>query len=291
MASSKKKCMGGEMEINENSNSGVDEEIMYSDDEEELVNQEVQVDFEANMPCDSDFHGIRTLLRQLFLKADVDTSKLTDVIISQNYIGSVLKQSSSPEDDDDDDDDGDQVFGIFTVLNLTHRKDEECIQQIRFLLTDKCHQSPTSQTDDFLSALNSPDQHVGLLLSERFINIPPEIAVPSFESLQKDLEKAKRQNLKYEFANLIMIAKTYRLKMSDKGDAEDLMFSNPEEELIHELSDMTWNYSVSAERDSVMTGRWEDEEDEAEPLRTVMMFSASKLNNIIEKLKAELSKT
>ena len=48
---------------------------------------------------------------------------------------------------------------------------------------------------------------------------------------------------------------------------------------------------MSAERDTVVTGRWEDEEDEAEPLRTVMMFPAAKLNNIIEKLKAELSKT
>lgn len=56
--------------------------------------QEIQVDFEGRNPIDSDFHGIKQLLQQLFLKAHINLSELTDLIISQNYVGSVIKVSN-----------------------------------------------------------------------------------------------------------------------------------------------------------------------------------------------------
>lgn len=51
---------------------------------------------------------------------------MSDMLIAQHGIGSVLKQSFG--DDDDDDDDGDDinsesdVFGITSVINLTSHK-------------------------------------------------------------------------------------------------------------------------------------------------------------------------
>lgn len=45
--------------------------------------QEIQVDFEGRNPIDSDFHGIRQLLQQLFLKAHINLSELSDVIIGK----------------------------------------------------------------------------------------------------------------------------------------------------------------------------------------------------------------
>lgn len=91
-------------------------------------------------------------MEQLFLKAHVNTSEMTDIIIQQNHVGSVIRVSSSvvpltsgvaggcpvvfgsccpplstllqqaevPEDSDDDD--PDEVFGLTTMLNLTERK-------------------------------------------------------------------------------------------------------------------------------------------------------------------------
>lgn len=84
---------------------------------------ELQVDFEGRNPQDPDFHGIKTLLQQLFLKAHVDLTGLTELIIYQNYVGSVIKQSENvdeAEDDDDDDDDVNDVFGITTVINISN---------------------------------------------------------------------------------------------------------------------------------------------------------------------------
>jgi hypothetical protein len=56
-----------------------------------LLFQKIQVDFEGRSPVDVDFHGIKQLLQQLFLKAHVNLSELAELIIRQNYVGSVVK--------------------------------------------------------------------------------------------------------------------------------------------------------------------------------------------------------
>lgn len=94
---------------------------------------EIQVDFEGRNPQDPDFHGIKTLLQQLFLKAHIDLSNLTELIISQNYIGSVIKQSTDgPESDDDEDDDVNDVFGITTAINISDRQVKNCTETAPF---------------------------------------------------------------------------------------------------------------------------------------------------------------
>ena len=41
---------------------------------------------------DSDFHGIRQMLQQLFPKDNIDISEIANVLIGQNFIGTLLKQ-------------------------------------------------------------------------------------------------------------------------------------------------------------------------------------------------------
>lgn len=82
---------------------------------------EFQVDFEGRNPQDPDYHGIKTLLQQLFLKAHIDLGGLTDLIISQNYVGSVVKQSEEIDESDDEDSIND-VFGITTVINVSDKQ-------------------------------------------------------------------------------------------------------------------------------------------------------------------------
>ena len=63
------------------------------DEEDEVVNEEVNIEFEAYSISDNDYDGIKKLLQQLFLKAPVNTAELTDLLIQQNHIGSVIKVS------------------------------------------------------------------------------------------------------------------------------------------------------------------------------------------------------
>ncbi|XP_076461199.1 protein BCCIP homolog [Babylonia areolata] len=272
-----------------------DEPHQESDDdatdesENEFMDQEVQVEFEARPPEDSDFHGIKTLLQQLFLKANINLSDFTDIIISQNYVGGVIKQVDVDEEDDDsmDDDSGDSVFGIVTAINLTDKKDKECIKQLINTLTSHCQSVAPEVGGKVTELLHQTENHVGFFLNERFINIPPQIAVPSFQSLRKDLEKANEKKRNYSFKHLIMLCKTYQLKGASKTSDSSLFFSNGEEELIAEMSDIQVTWSVADERDGVADGRWD--EDEMEATRTLLVFSADKLDAIISRLEKELA--
>ena len=81
-----------------------------------------KVEFEARAPDEDDFHGIKLLVKQLFLRsAAVNVSKVTETILNQRYIGSVIKTVQPEEDEDDDLADDDHIYAISTVLNLAEK--------------------------------------------------------------------------------------------------------------------------------------------------------------------------
>lgn len=45
-----------------------------------ILSQVIQIEFEGRNPDVSDFHGIRQLLQQLFLKSDINLSEMADII-------------------------------------------------------------------------------------------------------------------------------------------------------------------------------------------------------------------
>lgn len=50
------------------------------------------MDFDATPPVEADYHGIQAMLRQLFRSAvTVNLAELTDVVLGQAHVGSVLR--------------------------------------------------------------------------------------------------------------------------------------------------------------------------------------------------------
>nr|CAD7430665.1 unnamed protein product [Timema monikensis] len=187
MAAPLKKRVTGNKDntLERNSDSDNSDDSATSDIGKYVGQEEIQVDFEGRNPIDSDFHGIKQLLQQLFLKAHINLSELTDLIIGQSYVGSVVKQSELDEDDSDDGTDANDVFGITTVVNLTEKQNLECVQQLRSLLIELCNEHATDQTNTLVRSLLGDDTRpVGLLINERFVNIPSQIAVPLLDSLR-----------------------------------------------------------------------------------------------------------
>ena len=103
------------------------------DEEDKVINEEVNIEFEAYSISDNDYDGIKKLLQQLFLKAPVNTAELTDLLVQQNHIGSVINQTDVSEDSDDVVDE-DEIFGFISLLNLTERKGTPCAEQIKELI-------------------------------------------------------------------------------------------------------------------------------------------------------------
>ena len=93
------------------------------DENDNNEQEELQVEFEARAPDEDDFHGIKLLVKQLFLRsAAVNISKVTESILNQRYIGSVIK-TVQPEEEEAEDDiaEDDHIYAISTVLNLAEK--------------------------------------------------------------------------------------------------------------------------------------------------------------------------
>uniref|UniRef100_A0AC11D2V9 BRCA2 and CDKN1A interacting protein n=1 Tax=Ovis aries TaxID=9940 RepID=A0AC11D2V9_SHEEP len=259
--------------------------------------QEVNIEFEAYSISDNDYDGIKKLLQQLFLKAPVNTAELTDLLIQQNHIGSVIKQTDASEDSDDDVDE-DEIFGFISLLNLTERKGTPCAEQIKELILRLCEKNCEKSTVEELDRLfNDTARPVGFLLSERFINVPPQIALPMHQQLQKELAEARRTNKPCGKCHFyLLISKTFveagksnSKKKRSNQKKEALMFANAEEEFFYEKAILKFNYSVQEESDTCLGGRWSFDDVPMKPLRTVMLIPGDKMNEIMEKLKEHLS--
>lgn len=302
MASSAKKRavgLGENPEERDNSsdeNSEEEEESGQEDseDSEEEINEEVLVDFEAFNISQNDFNGIKKLLQQLFLKAHVNTSEMTDLIIQQNHVGSVVKQAEVPEDSDDND--PDEVFGFISMLNLTERKDVQCVEEVTELILDQCEKNCShSVTEQLEKILNDTSKPVGFLLSERFINVPPQIALPLHRQLQEEIAEAQRTNKPSGRCHYcLMISKTCKeatKSIPARGGApkEEFMFVNAEEEFFYEQATLKFHYSVQDEADSCLSGRWSFDDVPMKPYRTVMLVPNDKMPVIMDKLKEYLT--
>lgn len=293
-----------------NEDSESSDESSESCEMKEYNSQErIQVEFEGRNPIDDDFHGIKQLLQQLFLKAHVNLSEVADLIIGQNYVGSVVKQSEvdgEDSDDDDDDNDANDVFGVTSVINITEKQNLECIQQLRSLLLELCSEHATDQANTLVRSLLSDDsQTIGLLINERIVNIPAQISVPLLESLSKEIKRAREKKMPYDFTYFVLICKLYksekpqtkRKKMKKKkqqqqfdgSEEPDVLWSNPEEEIIDQEADCRFEFCVKGDSDSGLSGQWMEDDVAMSPYRRVLLIKASKLDPLIGKIKLFVS--
>lgn len=261
-----------------------------SDDlEDDLGQMTINVEFEGRNPESSDFHSVKQLLQQLFLKAQVNLSDMASLLVNQHNIGSVIKQVFDDEDENDEDDDVDsnQVFGITTIINMAE-KNNECVEQLHKLMLDLSKQHGENNTSTFISDLLGDDNKpVALLINERYVNIPPPISVPLLQSISKELTKMKTKNPETDFTYFIMICKLYKLKQTKKNKnthEEQIIWSNAEEEIFDEEAEYKFEFCVQNEKGSGLAGSWNEGDSEMIPYRRVLLLPAKKLDSIINKI-------
>lgn len=265
---------------------------------DDLVNEmSIDVEFEGRSPEVKDYHCIKQLLQQLFLKAPVNLSDMTSVLIHQPNIGSVIKQvtdvDDEEEDEDDDDDNADQVFGITSVINITE-KTSECVENLHKLMLDLSNQHSDSDTTLFVNRLLSDDDNqVGLIINERYVNIPSAISVPLFQALSKEMFKLKSKKQSYNFDYLIMICKLYKVKNDKKGNKSfensEIIWSNGEEEFFDKAADYKFEFCVQNDKGSALAGSWVESDPEMIPFRRVLIFTMDKFCSLTNQLESWLA--
>jgi len=278
------------------------EEDSETESETELDDDEkVQMELEAQTPVENDFHGIKQLLTRLFLMLHVDASELSDMIIAQTNIGSTIKVAPDDYDEEEDKEaeaDDDNVYGITTIISMKQHSDRSCIQELKKGVLSKCKSNAPDKLSDLQKILDT--KNVGFLINERFINIPPQFAVPMHKSLRNEVEEdiATQDNassLKFDY--LLMISKTLQLTdhpdpnvggsnnshaSAKRAKKNEMEYTNVEEELFHVASEMSFEYSVTEATGLAVGGNWDVGSQHAKPYRTVMLVPGGRWKGIVD---------
>ncbi|QPH15987.1 Mss4p nuclear export [Epichloe festucae Fl1] len=250
----------------------VDEDV---DEEEDF--DVLQVEFEwFNFDPKIDFHGVKSLMRQLF---DVDhsfinTSALADLILSQPTIGSTVKVDGKEYD----------AYVVLTVLNTFVHREKEPMKQMLKYLTEKAQANESLAM--IVDLLNS-DKHIGLVLSERLINIPSEIAPPLYSMLIDEIEAAVEDKEPYEFSHYLILSKAY-LEVESTLDVEKRKKKKPreegttfffhlEDEIFHKFALAYGNFTYTNEDEAVSDSKRAFQEVGIKTAGHMILMEAGKL--------------
>ncbi|KAJ3118219.1 Mss4p nuclear export [Nowakowskiella sp. JEL0407] len=185
-----------------------------SDSEDSGMEDFVQVDFEFFDPKPIDHQGMKTLLRQSFSDTDdINLDELSDLIIAQPLVGSTVKADGQTD-----------PFALLTVISLSHHKEKGCVVQLLNYLRQRLskHQQKLSKLNEYLS---DSSKHVGLVISERLINMPPQIAPPLYKMLLEEIQWACDDKEPFNFDYFMFISKTYR---EDESVADEVVDNEPQ---------------------------------------------------------------
>lgn len=168
-----------------------------------------------------------------------------------------------------------------------------CIQDLRSLLIELAEKHADEQTNNTIKNILSNDaKKVGLLINERFINIPAQISVPLFNSLLNEINRANgKKDSQFNFSYYVLICKAFKeeLKKSSKENlhnvSTEIQFTNAEEEIFDKESDLKIEFCVKNETDSGVSGSWLEDDKVLIPYRRILLFPANKLPSILEKVK------
>ncbi|XP_002527793.2 protein BCCIP homolog isoform X1 [Ricinus communis] len=201
--------------------------------EEEELEGFIQADFVFFDPKPDEFHGVKILLQTYLDNKEWDLSGFVDIILGQTTVGTVVKI--------EDDEDG--LFSVTTVLNLGRYKDHKCIMDIKEFLIKVCLER--NILDDLRLLLGEQAQYVGLLVSQRVVNLPPELLPPLYDALFDEVlwatedEPTEELRKSFCFKSYLLITKIYKHKNADQkkrqssDNEEAIIYIKPEDEIFY----------------------------------------------------------
>ena len=235
-----------------------------------------------------DFHGIKTLLQQLFdVDAQIfDLSALTDLILAQPLLGSTVKVDGNETD----------AYAFLTVLSLQEHKDKPFIAKLIDYLRQKVASSSShSPVAKLLSLSDIPP--IGLVLTERLINVPSEVTPPMYMMLLEEIQWAVEEKEPYNFSHYLILSKTYtevvsmldeeddRPKKKKKGGrlSSTVLYFHPEDEVFERHTICHGPYEYSNKQDEGHSdSKRAFQEMGIKPLGHMMLLEAGKFEEAIK---------
>lgn len=190
-----------------------------SDDEDsgsDVSLVDVEFDFFSPNP-NVDYQAVKRLLQQLLGRdhEQFNLHEFTELILSQNYIGTTIKTDGEESD----------PYALLTVLNMHTNHEHPSMKTLAQYILSKAQAAASSSESakSFHSTLQSlfsqSDSHVGLVISERLINMPVEVVPPLYNMLKDEVKSLAAQGHPFAFSHLLFISRTYHLS----DDEESIM--------------------------------------------------------------------
>ncbi len=238
-----------------------------SDDDEEDSPDMLQVDFDFCDTREEDFHGIKQILGKSAWTA-CNLSDIADLTVKQRGVGTCVKI-----------DDGQgvayAVISAFSIPDLW--ADRKCIRDMCNFLVKACGDAAKKATLQNLFNRDSLAKNsLGLVLNERFVNMPHELAPAIFQSLLDDVAWARKelgsQNERemFNFQQVLFVTRCFvdhvstptgsrpkkRRKKSSKkskqahkdvrdNDRQLIYYMKFEDEIIHDMSTFSFSFPAS----------------------------------------------
>lgn len=183
-------------EVKEDSDDSEDDEEDDDEDDDEddaaaanAGEEELEIDFDFRDPDELDFHAVKDLLKSgtWEFAADLNFTELADSVVGQGNIGTIIKSSSPLAEDDDDE----TSCGLLTALNLRQFKHLGWVKTVEEALMARARKHGSTEVASKLDALlqrQGKDAEVGLLFSERFLNLPPDLIPLLHKALKEDID-------------------------------------------------------------------------------------------------------
>ncbi|RDA85284.1 hypothetical protein CP532_5927 [Ophiocordyceps camponoti-leonardi (nom. inval.)] len=242
----------------------------------------VDVEFEwFNFDPEIDFHGVKSLLRQL-LDVDAslfDVSALAELVLSQPTIGSTVKVDGKETD----------PYAMLTAINLREHGQREPMKSLTAYILEK------AQASESLAAVAEAikaEKQIGLILSERLINVPSEVGPPMYSMLIDEVDAAVEDGEPYQFTHYLVLSKTYR-EVESTLDVEDrkrkraredstTYYFHPEDEMLHKHATAHGNFAYTKEDDAVADSKRAFQEMGIKPAGHMILIDASRFEGAVK---------
>ena len=198
-----------EEDDDDDGDDGDDDESDDDDDDLDLEEADgapidLEVEFGFYDPRAEDFHSLRALLaagEMVPPSAELDLGGLADLLAEQAAVGTIVRGGDAESD----------IFGFMSAINLQAHREVRCVQQLTAYVLKQCaDESARAQLRSWLADGARP---LGLVLSERMVNMPTQLVPNLVDALMQDLawavenEETEAGRAAFRFDRLLWLAR------------------------------------------------------------------------------------
>jgi len=236
-----------ELEISSDEEDGSsDEAELEEEDENDPDNySELEIHFNVDFPKEIDFHGVKNFTKGFISSPTFNASEFSDLIIGQKKIGHMIRIEGN-----------DEIFGFITCLNMHKHSKLQCMKQIKDFVMSKAGEN----SEKLKKVIDA--EGLGLLVSERMLNVPYDLVLPVYRALfanmeafveeEKGAKNAKKGRGSFEFDHYLIFTdfqqKTAKSKHKGKKtkhtEDDTIEYSKIEDEYFRKYATIQFTYPI-----------------------------------------------